>query len=63
MQTHFAHLQQTAFENIETKGEIAHNQQFSIHGDFPKFCLDIFKVVCCRFAVYGKALRLRNMPH
>ena len=29
-----------------------------IEGDFPCFCLDVFKVICCRFIVYGKGLTL-----
>ena len=27
-----------------------------IFGDFPWFCLDVFKVVCCGFVVCGKGL-------
>ena len=59
-------LQQTSFENIVTKQEIAHNEQFIllqqcfqlsfIYRDCPHFCLDYFEVVCCRFAICGKSL-------
>ena len=46
------HLKQTTFENIVTQGEIAQIQ----YRDFPYFCLEVFKVVCYRFAACGKGL-------
>ena len=63
-------VQQTTFENIVTKGEIALNEQFLLlsqcfnfysyytynHRDFPYFLVDFFKVFCCRFAVCGKGV-------
>ena len=55
-------LQQKTFENIVAKGEIAHNilgNNTFIYRYFLCFCLDIFKVVCCRFVVCGKGLFVR----
>ena len=57
------HLQQTTFENIVAKEEIAQNKQFllmpqcfqlllnyctPIHRDFSWFCQYLLKVVCCK---------------
>ena len=70
------HLQQTTFENIVTKGEIAQNEQFLLLSHSVQLCsvtipttkeifhiflVDIFKVVCCIFAVCGKGLKGLNM--
>ena len=61
------HLQQTTFDKIVTKGEIAQNKQFLLLPQcfqlcpviiptlieiFHIFLVDIFKVVCCRFVVW-----------
>ena len=63
---------QATFENIVTKGEIAHYEQFlhlsqcfqlhaiiilSFYRDFSYFCLHVFKVVYCRFVVCGKRIK------
>ena len=74
LQTHFdpsESLQQTTFENIVTKGEIAQNEQFlllpqcfqpflviipTIMEIFPYSLVDIFEIVCCIFVVCGKGL-------
>ena len=68
------HLQETTFENIVTKWEIAQNEQFLllktmfstsfsnytfIYGGIPCFCLTFFKVVCCRCVVFGKGLTVK----
>ena len=64
-------LQQTTFENIVTKEEIAHNEQFLLlHNIFNYFHslyfhirgsghfeLNVFKVVFCRFVVCWKRLK------
>ena len=72
-------LQQTTFKYIVTKEEIAQKGEISpfatmfstqlnnynfIYRKFPYFCLDVFKVVCCRFSVNGKGfnhLTLSNL--
>ena len=66
------YLQQTTFENIMAKGEIAHDEQF-LHfpqcfqlytfnsRDFPNFSsMCFFKVFCCRFVVGVKGLIKRG---
>ena len=65
------HLQQTTFENIVAKGEIAHDEQFflcpqcfilyltiklSFMEIFQVFVIYAFKVVCYKFVVCGKGL-------
>ena len=67
-------LQQMAFENIVKKVEIAHFSfllspmfstvfnycSFKFRREFSKFCLNVFKVICCRFVVCGKGLSLHR---
>ena len=33
------------------------NNLVFLYSYFPLFCIDVFKVICCRFAVCGKELR------
>ena len=54
-------LQQTTFENIGAKGEIAHDKHLFqndlfIYRDFSYIYLDGFNVVCCRYVVCGNGL-------
>ena len=68
-------LQQATFEFIMAKGEIAHNKQIphfatkisipfndhtSNYWDFPCLCPNVFKVLCCRFIVCGKDLKITD---
>ena len=67
-------LQQTTFENIVTKGEIAHDVRFLILPQcfqlysivvlsfigFRYFCLYVFQIICCRFCcTYEKVWSLK----
>ena len=69
-------LKQTTFENFVTIEKIAHDEQFLLlpqcfpvlvigdrfnYRDFSNFWQNMFKVVCCRFLVCGKGLRI-NLP-
>ena len=75
MQTHFTHLQQTAFESMLTKGEIAHDDQFLLFFVTIQYLLyfhsQIYSIFCLyqmysmssarRFAVCGKELNLKEV--
>ena len=49
-------LQQTTFEKLVAKEEIALDYYTFTYRELPYFCLNDFKVVCCRFVVREKGL-------
>ena len=58
------HMQQMTFENIGAKGPLItlfstlFNNEAIFYGDFSGFGHYVFKVVCCRFVVCGKGVKV-----